>query len=65
VTSQRLSKRQIDPGVERGKIEVLPFADDDPKTAEVLSKTLVLVHDTEVKDPNILDQLKWRGLVAG
>jgi hypothetical protein len=41
----------------RGRL-FLPFADDDPKTAEVLSKVLLLARDTEIKDPNILDQLK-------
>lgn len=41
----------------RGRI-FLPFADDDPKSAEVLSKILMLAKDTEIKDPNILDQLR-------
>jgi hypothetical protein len=40
----------------RGRI-FLPFADDDPKTAEVLSKVLLLARDTEIKDPTILEQL--------
>jgi len=42
----------------RGRI-FLPFADSDPKTAEVLSKTLLLARDTEIKDPNILDQIRY------
>ena len=35
----------------------LPFADDDPKSAEVLSKVLLLARDEEIKDPTILEQL--------
>lgn len=41
----------------RGRL-FLPFADDDPKTAEVLSKMLLLARDKELKDPNILDQIR-------
>jgi hypothetical protein len=41
----------------RGRL-FLPFADDDPKTAEVLSKVLTLARDNEIKDPNILDQIR-------
>ncbi|MHC4866998.1 MAG: DUF5724 domain-containing protein [Planctomycetota bacterium] len=41
----------------RGRL-FLPFADDDPKTAEVLSKILLLARDSEIKDPNILDQIR-------
>jgi len=40
----------------RGRL-FLPFADDDPKTAEVLAKALLLARDDEIKDPNILDQI--------
>ncbi|NOX58914.1 MAG: DUF4132 domain-containing protein [Planctomycetes bacterium] len=40
----------------RGRL-FLPFADDDPKTAEVLSKTLLLARDDEIKDPSILEQI--------
>jgi hypothetical protein len=36
----------------------LPFADDDPKTAEIVSKTLLLARDHEIKDPMILQQLR-------
>ncbi|HQX52355.1 MAG TPA: DUF5724 domain-containing protein [Planctomycetaceae bacterium] len=35
----------------------LPFADDDPRTAEVISKALLLARDEEILDPMILDQL--------
>lgn len=35
----------------------LPFADDNPKTAEELSKTLLLSRDKEIKDPMILEQI--------
>jgi hypothetical protein len=41
----------------RGRV-LLPFADDDPKTAEIVSKTLVLARDHEIKDPTILEQLR-------
>jgi hypothetical protein len=41
----------------RGRL-FLPFADDDPKTAEVVSKALLLARDHEIKDPTILEQLR-------
>jgi hypothetical protein len=41
----------------RGRL-FLPFADDDPKTAEVISKVLLLARDEEIQDPGILDQLR-------
>jgi hypothetical protein len=41
----------------RGRL-FLPFADDDPKTAEVVSKILLLAKDGEIQDPTILDQLR-------
>jgi len=41
----------------RGRI-FLPFADDDPRTAEVMSKVLLLARDKEIKDPTILDQIR-------
>lgn len=40
----------------RGRI-FLPFADDDPRTAEVMSKVLLLARDEEIQDPTILNQL--------
>ena len=40
----------------KGRI-FLPFADDDPKTAEIVSKIVLLAEDTKIKDPNILVQL--------
>ncbi|HAB93865.1 MAG TPA: DUF4132 domain-containing protein, partial [Lachnospiraceae bacterium] len=40
----------------RGKI-FLPFIDEDPKTAEILSKILLLAQDGKIKDPYILQQL--------
>ena len=43
----------------RGRI-FLPFADDDPKTAEILSKVLLLSRDNEIQDPNLLDQIRSR-----
>ncbi len=45
------------PGQHRGRL-FLPFADDDPKTAEVMSKALLLARDAEIKDPSILAQIK-------
>ena len=41
----------------RGRI-FLPFADDDPKTAEVLTKILFLAEDDKIKDPSILEQIR-------
>ncbi|WP_337177293.1 DUF5724 domain-containing protein [Paludisphaera sp.] len=41
----------------RGRI-FLPFADEDPKTAEVLSKIILLARDREIRDPNLLDQIR-------
>jgi hypothetical protein len=41
----------------RGRI-FLPFADDDPKSAEVLAKVLLLARDKTIKDPTILSQLR-------
>ncbi len=45
------------PAQQRGRL-FLPFADDDPRTAEVLSKVLLLARDTEIRDPVILQQLQ-------
>lgn len=41
----------------RGRI-FLPFVDDDPKTAEIVSKILLFAEDTKIKDPNILGQIQ-------
>lgn len=41
----------------RGRL-FLPFADADPKTAEVVSKVLLLARDREIKDPSILQQIR-------
>ena len=41
---------------QRGKL-FLPFVDEDPKTAEVLTKILMLARDEKIKDPYILDQI--------
>ena len=41
----------------RGRI-FLPFIDDDPKTAEIMSKILLFAEDTKIKDPNILSQIR-------
>lgn len=41
----------------RGKI-FLPFLDEDPKTAEIISKILLFADDKKIKDPYILDQMR-------
>ena len=41
----------------RGRI-FLPFVDDDPKTAEIVSKILLFAEDEKIKDPNILAQIR-------
>lgn len=41
----------------RGKI-FLPFADEDPKTAEIITKMLFLAEDSKIKDPSILAQIR-------
>ncbi len=43
----------------RGRL-FLPFADDDPRTAEVVSKVLLLARDKEIQDPTILEQIAAR-----
>lgn len=40
----------------RGKL-FLPFADDDPKTAEITTKVLFFAEDSKIKDPSILSQI--------
>jgi hypothetical protein len=40
----------------RGRL-FLPFADNDPKTAEVISKVILLAKDKDIKDPTILEQI--------
>lgn len=46
---------------QRGRL-FLPFADDDPRTAEVVSKVLLLARDAEIQDPSILEQIRGRWL---
>ncbi|MEZ5403784.1 MAG: DUF5724 domain-containing protein [Bryobacteraceae bacterium] len=41
----------------RGRL-FLPFADDDPKTAEVVSKVVLLAGDDRIQDPSIVEQLR-------
>lgn len=41
----------------RGRM-FLPFIDDDPKTAEIMSKILLFAEDSKIKDPNILSQIR-------
>lgn len=40
----------------RGRI-FLPFVDEDPKTAEILSKVILFAEDHKLKDPTILEQI--------
>ncbi|KZX10455.1 DUF4132 domain-containing protein [Methanobrevibacter filiformis] len=40
----------------RGRI-FLPFADNDPKSAEIISKILLLSEDDKIEDPTILKQI--------
>ncbi len=47
------------PAQHRGRL-FLPFADDDPRTAEVVSKVLLLARDREIQDPTILEQIAAR-----
>ena len=35
----------------------LPFVDDDPKTAEIISKVILFAEDQKLKDPSILEQI--------
>lgn len=43
-------------GSKRSKI-FLPFIDGDPKTAEIMSKVLMLAEDDKIKDPYIMEQI--------
>ncbi|MGO8672812.1 MAG: hypothetical protein ACLQVD_15795 [Capsulimonadaceae bacterium] len=45
----------------RGRI-FLPFMDSDPRTAEVVSKVLLLAKDDEIRDPIILEQIYAKGV---
>lgn len=40
----------------RGKL-FLPFIDEDPKTAEIISKIVLFAEDQKIKDPSILEQI--------
>ncbi len=44
------------PNQARGRI-FLPFADSDPRTAEVIAKVILLAKDSEIQDPILLRQL--------
>jgi hypothetical protein len=41
----------------RGRI-FLPFIDSDPKSAEIISKIILLAEDGKIKDPSVLEQIK-------
>ncbi|MCR5610082.1 MAG: DUF4132 domain-containing protein, partial [Lachnospiraceae bacterium] len=36
----------------------LPFIDEDPKTAEIMTKVLTFANDDKIKDPFIMEQIK-------
>lgn len=40
----------------RGRV-FLPFVDDDPKSAEIISKMKLLAEDYKIKDPTVLSQI--------
>jgi hypothetical protein len=42
---------------QRGRV-FLPFADDDPKTAEIVTKVILLAEDNKIKDVKILDFIR-------
>lgn len=44
----------------RGRL-FLPFMDDDPKTAELISKVLLLARDHQIQDPTVLRQINALG----
>lgn len=44
------------PAQRRGRI-FLPFVDEDPKTAEILSKIILFARDEKIRDPEILKQI--------
>ncbi len=39
----------------------LPFIDEDPKTAEIMSKVLLFAEDDKIKDPYIMEQIMRGG----
>ncbi len=41
----------------RGRI-FMPFVDEDPKTAEIISKIVLFAEDGKIKDPIILEQIR-------
>jgi hypothetical protein len=43
----------------KGRI-FLPFVDEDPKTAEIISKIILLADDSKIKDPTILSSISRR-----
>ncbi len=44
---------------QRGKV-YLPFLDEDPVTAQIVSKVVMLADDTSIKDPSILSQIRMK-----
>jgi hypothetical protein len=40
----------------RGRL-FLPFIDEDPKSAEIMSKIILLAEDNKIKDPSIIEQI--------
>ncbi|MDE5855613.1 MAG: hypothetical protein K2H06_01050, partial [Anaeroplasmataceae bacterium] len=37
---------------------LLDFVDEDPMTADIISKAVVLANDSTIKDPSILREIK-------
>jgi hypothetical protein len=42
---------------QRGKI-FMPFVDDDPKTAQIVTEMIMFADDMKIKDPSIVKQIK-------
>ena len=38
-------------------VQFIQFVDNDPKSAELVSKVILLAKDSQVKDPTILEQI--------
>ncbi|MBF7073991.1 DUF4132 domain-containing protein [Glaciecola sp. MH2013] len=60
--SARVQRRGLDLNIiavqsqHRGRV-FLPFVDDDPKSAELISKMKLLAEDNKIQDPTILSQI--------
>ncbi|WP_435372951.1 DUF7737 domain-containing protein [Allocoprobacillus halotolerans] len=43
----------------RGKV-YFPFLDEDPMSAQILTKVIMFAKDTQIKDPSILKQIQTK-----